>query len=41
MTEELVIERIKKDKLVNKYLDGKKILKVIFFKNRIINFIVG
>ncbi len=41
MTEELVIERIKKDKLVNKYLDGKKILKVIFVKNRIINFIVG
>ena len=39
-TEKNLIEKIKKEKLIDKYINEKKILKTIYVKNRIINFIV-
>jgi len=40
MTKELVVDLIKKNKLVEKYLEGKEPLKIIYVKNKIINFII-
>ena len=39
-TEKKIIEKIKKKKFIEKYINEKKILKTIYVKNRIINFIV-
>ena len=35
-----IIEKIKQMKLVEKYIKNKEILKTIYVKNRLINFIV-
>ena len=39
-SEDIVIKTIKRNKLIDKYIDGKKIFKTIYVKNRIINLIV-
>ena len=40
LDENSIINKIKKDKLVNKYIEEKEILKTIYIKERLINFIV-
>ena len=40
MTKEFIVDLIKKNKLVEKYLEGKEPLKIIYVKNKIINFII-
>ena len=34
------LEIVKKDKIINKYLSEKKIKRVIFIKNRLINILI-
>jgi leucyl-tRNA synthetase len=38
--EEILIKKISNEDLISKYLDNKKIAKIIYVKNRIINYIV-
>ena len=35
-----LLEIVKKDKIINKYLSEKKIRRVIFIKNRLINILI-
>ena len=39
-SEENIISEISKKKLIEKYLNGKKIVKTIYVKNRIINYLI-
>ena len=39
-TEEVVLKKIEENKLIEKYVDGKKIIKTIFVKDRLINYII-
>jgi leucyl-tRNA synthetase len=38
---EILVEKIKNKKLITKYLENKKIAKIIYVKNRIINYIIN
>ena len=38
--EESLIKKINKERIINKYLDNKKLVKTIYVKNKIINYIV-
>ena len=40
LDEQSIIEKLKKDKSVEKYLKGKKIFKTIYIKDKILNFII-
>ena len=40
LNQELLLELVKKDKLLNKYLKDLSIKKVIFVKNRLINIVI-
>ncbi len=40
-TETILLEKLKKDKIVNKYLNKKEIKKIIFVKNRLINILIN
>ena len=40
MDEKTILKKIQEDRLVEKYIDGKKILKTIYVKNKIINIII-
>ena len=40
MSENLLIDKIKEMKLIDKYIKNKKILKTIYVKNKLINLIV-
>ena len=40
LDENSIINKIKKDKLVNKYIEEKEILKTIYIKKKLINFII-
>ena len=41
ITETILLEKLKKDKIVNKYLNKKEIKKIIFVKNRLINILIN
>ncbi len=41
ITETMLLEKLKKDKIVNKYLSKKEIKKIIFVKNRLINILIN
>ena len=41
LNQELLLELVKKDKLLNKYLKDLSIKKVIFVKNRLINLLIN
>ena len=36
-----VLKKVEEKKIIEKYIDGKKIIKTIFVKNRIINYIIN
>ena len=38
--EKILIEKINNEKLITKYLENKKITKIIYVKNKIINYII-
>ena len=38
--EKILIEKINSEKLITKYLENKKITKIIYVKNKIINYII-
>ena len=38
--EENILEKIKETKLIEKYIENKKIIKTIYVKNRLINYII-
>jgi len=40
LEQEEIINLINKDKKINKYLNGSEIIKIIFIKNKVINFII-
>ena len=40
MDEKTILKKIQEDRLVEKYINGKKILKTIYVKNKIINIII-
>ena len=39
--EKVLVEKINNEKLIAKYLENKKITKIIYVKNRIINYIIS
>ena len=39
--EKTLIEKIKKDEQIKKYLDNKEIIKTIYIENKLINFIIN
>ena len=41
ITETILLEKLKKDKIVNKYISKKEIKKIIFVKNRLINILIN
>ncbi len=41
ITETILLEKLKKDKIVNKYISKKEIRKIIFVKNRLINILIN
>ena len=40
LSKDLLIENIKKDEQIKKYLDNKQIIKTIYIENKLINFII-
>ena len=38
--EKILIEKINNEKLITKYVENKKITKIIYVKNKIINYII-
>ena len=41
MNKDKLIEKIKNDDQIKKYLDNKKIIKTIYIENKLINFIIN
>ena len=41
MDKKTLIENIKKDEQIKKYLDNKEIIKTIYIENKLINFIIN